>query len=114
MARPRLSRAAATLSGRDLINPGRFRDRPLSNQPPLGDPPAWMKPPVAEQWRALSDELPWLDRSHRAITEIASILLAKLAAGTANIACQNLLRMVLGQLCATPTSRTPNQKQPTG
>jgi len=104
MAPPRKSLAHAYLTGAAAKNPQRYRARrePLVTDP-IGEPPKWMKPDAAEQWRELVPTLPWLNRSHRATVAIASILMAKQAVGAAGIPALQLLRQVLGSLGANPT-----------
>ena len=63
-----------------------------------------MKRAEADQWRDFERRLPWLNRSHRGIAEIASILAAKMAAGELGVPGLNLLRLTLGQLGATPAT----------
>ncbi|AIC27063.1 hypothetical protein IE4771_CH01946 [Rhizobium etli bv. mimosae str. IE4771] len=107
MPRPRQSVAQARASGALYKNSKRYENRaePLVSEP-LGDPPGWMPAEAADAWLDLSHRLPWLNRSHRGITEIASILVARMAAGTLGVPGMNLLRIVLGQMGATPaTSR---------
>jgi hypothetical protein len=108
MPRPRKSLAAARLSGAYDRHPERYRGR---NEPivtdPLGQPPAWLSPAAQAAWRDLDREIPWLNRSHRGIMEIASLLQAKLAAGELGVPGMQLLRQCLNMLCATPTSRVP-------
>jgi hypothetical protein len=57
-----------------------------------------------DAWETFSDELPWLNRSHRALVEIASIARADLISGgpDLNVRSLNLLRQCLGQMGATP------------
>jgi hypothetical protein len=52
----------------------------------------------------LAGQLPWLNRSHRGITQIAAMLVAKMAAGTLGVPGMNLLRITLGQLGASPVT----------
>jgi hypothetical protein len=96
-----MARAIAT--GRVLHDPKRFAGR---NEPestgPLGPPPAWLKTAAADAWTDFDDELPWLNRSHRCIVEIASIARADLASGCADARMAILLRQCLGQMGATP------------
>lgn len=105
MAPPRKSLGAARLSGALYKNPQRYRAReePLVADP-IGPPPDWLTSDQAEAWSDFADCLQWLNRSHRGIVGIASILQAKQAAGSLGIPGMNLLRLVLGQLCATPTT----------
>jgi hypothetical protein len=105
MARPRNSFAAARMSGALYKNPQRYRTRkePLVTDP-IGSPPAWLTDDQADAWNDFADRLPWLNRSHRGIVGIASVLQAKQANGELGVPGMNLLRLVLGQLCATPTT----------
>jgi hypothetical protein len=107
MARARTPLAKAKATGRTIHDPKRFSDRkePVVKDP-LGDPPKYMK--KAEQkeaWRTLASEIPWLNRSHRAIVSIAAEVLGKQIAGDEmNMNSLNLLRLCLSQLGATPVS----------
>jgi hypothetical protein len=59
----------------------------------------------AAAWRTFEAEAPWLNYSHRALAEIASVTRARLAAGQdVGSGALNLLRQCLGQMGATPTS----------
>jgi hypothetical protein len=105
MPRPRTPLAKAKATGRTLHDPGRFKNRkePPPNGP-LGKPPKWMKGPTQiEAWNTFADELPWLNRSHRALVGIASDIRGKLMAGDdLSVNALNLLRLTLGQMGATP------------
>lgn len=105
MAPPRKSKAQAALSGALYKNPQRYRERsePLITAP-LGDPSAWLKPEAAEAWEDFRVRMPWLNKSHRGITELASILQSRMAAGVLGVPGMNLLRLVLGQMGATPAA----------
>jgi len=107
MAPPRKPLAHAKASGALYKNRKRYKNRaePLVSEP-LGDPPDWMLPEAAIAWEDFRQRLPWLNRSHRGIAEIASILVARMAAGTLGVPGMNLLRQCLGSMGATPaTSR---------
>lgn len=105
MAPPRQSLAAARLSGALVKNPQRFRNRTEpAGTGPIGPPPRWLKGGAREAWSEFRHELPWINSSHRAHLAITSILRAKLADGTAGVPALQLLRLCLGQLCATPVT----------
>jgi hypothetical protein len=54
-------------------------------------------------WDTFRDELPWLNRSHRALVEIAATIRARVMTGNdIGVKAMNLLSMCLGQLGATP------------
>jgi hypothetical protein len=74
MARPRVPLIKAEVTGRTTRNPKRFKDRKEpSSQGPLGEAPKWFKTQrQLDAWNTFRDELPWLDRSHRSLIEIAA------------------------------------------
>ncbi len=102
MANHRTPRRKAEIEARDLHDPGRYRNRPDHNLPPIGEPPEWLPQQAGEAWRAMASSIPWLDASHAALLEIAAILRVRVAAGTASIAEMSLLRQCLGSMGATP------------
>lgn len=105
MARPRLSLSQARLTGALSKNPQRYRPRvePAGTEP-IGDPPNWLAPDVAEQFRDLTERQPWLNASHTGIAIIAAYLQARMAQGTLGIPGMQLLRVTLNQMGATPVS----------
>jgi hypothetical protein len=105
MPRPRTPLAKAIATGRVLHDKKRFKDRrEPPSQGPLGKPPKWIKRPTQiEAWNTFADELPWLNRSHRAIVAIASEIHGKLIAGEeVSVNGLNLLRLCLSQMGGTP------------
>jgi hypothetical protein len=70
----------------------------------LGKPPSWMKKvSQVEAWQMFSDELPWLNQSHRSLVEIAASIRARVMMGDdIGIKALNLLRQCLGSMGATP------------
>jgi hypothetical protein len=71
---------------------------------PLGKPPKWIvRKHQLEAWQTFSDEVPWLNHSHRALVGIASEIRGRLIAGEeVSVNGLNLLRLCLGQMGATP------------
>jgi hypothetical protein len=56
-----------------------------------------------EAWKTFAAELPWLNKSHRALVGIASEIRGKLIAGEeVSVNGLNLLRLCLSQMGATP------------
>lgn len=105
MARPRLSLSQARLTGAYSKNPQRYRPRiEPTGMDPIGEPPEWLAPDVAEQFRELTERLPWLNASHVGITVIAAYLQARMAQGALGIPGMQLLRVVLNSMGATPAS----------
>lgn len=85
----------------------------------LGGPPEWMvdtnsrKPATA--WHTLAAEIPWLNRSHRALMEIAAYLRGRLMGGEdVGVQALNLLRQCLGQMGATPADASKAGAKPDG
>ena len=105
MPRPRVPKTKAVATGRVLHDPKRFinRDEPAT-LPPLGDAPKWFKKPSQiEAWDTFREELPWLNRSHRALIGIACEVRSRLIAGEdVGVKALGLLRQCLGQMGATP------------
>jgi hypothetical protein len=103
MPRPRQPTQKAAVAGRDVINPGRFRDRRDPKAPPLGVPPRYFSDHQKMVWSLTADEIPWLNRSHRPLLEIAVTIRARIVAGEdVGVQALNLLRQCLGQMGATP------------
>lgn len=102
MARPRTPTAKAHVEGRHIKNPQRYRrNEPTADA--LGDPPSWLNDTQAAAWRQFAGELPWLNHSHRALVEIASVVRARLQSGDEmGTKALSLLRLCLGSMGATP------------
>ncbi len=108
MARPRLPKAKAEVSGAALINAGRFKDRisPRGTRA-LGEPYKAMSDGQKEAWEEFRAELPWLNSSHRALVQIACVLRARInedpEMGVNALATYSA---VLSKLAATPVDET--------
>jgi hypothetical protein len=91
------------VEGRHTINAGRYkRNEPTAAV--IGDPPSWMAEIQGEAWRDFAAELPWLNRSHRCLLEVACILRARLqSGGDVGTKALSLLRLCLSSLGATPS-----------
>ena len=108
MARPRLPAAKARALGADVVNAGRFKDRKApKGTRPIGKPFAAMTPEQKAAWEEFAAELPWLNSSHRALLQIASVLRARLN-GDADLGVNALqtYSAVLSKLAATPVDET--------
>jgi len=102
LARPRTPIAKARAEGRHLKNPQRYR-RNEPSAAPLGDPPSWLSDAQAAVWHQFAGELPWLNHSHRALVEIASVVRARLQSGEeVGTKAMSLLRLCLSSMGATP------------
>src|SRR3979411_1667100 len=104
MPRPRTPKIKAEITGRVMHDPQRFRNR---NEPNvvgrLGDAPTWMSHEQKTAWETFSDDLPWLNHSHRSLVEIASTVRARVITGEdVGVHALGILRKCLGQLGATP------------
>ncbi|WP_193760668.1 hypothetical protein [Bradyrhizobium yuanmingense] len=102
MPRPRKPAAKALVEGRHIINAGRYkRNEPTADA--IGDPPKWLNEAQAAAWREFAGELPWLNRSHRALLEIACTVRARVQSGAeVGTKALSLLRLCLSSLGATP------------
>jgi hypothetical protein len=97
-------KAKALVSGAALRNPSRYKGRggPL-NPLPLGDPPARLSASEVAVWCELRDSLPWLNRSHRTIVQLACHLAARLDSGKeVGVSAMRALSAILSKLGATP------------
>lgn len=107
MPRPRVPKAKLKATGQDIgTNAANYKDRkepPVKG--PLGKAPRWMKRAgELEAWNTLSDELPWLNHSHRSLVAIASGILGRMIAGEeVGVQALNLFRQCLGSMGATPS-----------
>lgn len=112
MPRHRTPLIKAQTTGRTLRNPQRFKNR---KEPPspgaLGDPPKFFKTDSQrEAWRTFADELPWLNKSHRALVGIACEIRGRQIAGEeVGVKALSLLRMILGSMGATPSDASKVQ-----
>lgn len=102
MSRLRTPSAKARVEGRHLINAGRYkRNEPSADA--LGAPPSWLTEQQAIAWREFAADLPWLNRSHRALVEIACTVRARLQSGAeVGTKALSLLRLCLSSMGATP------------
>ena len=104
MARPRVPKAKAEVTGRTKENPGRFDGR---NEPAVaegvGEPFEWLTDNAKQAWRDLADEIPWLNKSHRSLLGIAANIRGRMMSNEdVGVQAMNLLRQALGQMGATP------------
>lgn len=103
MARPRVPKAKASVSGQAGKNPQRFKDRKEPAAGVLGGPPQWMTKEQGAIWMQFAHEMPWLNGSHRALVEIAVTVRARIVAREeVGVQALNLLRQCLGQMGGTP------------
>lgn len=95
----------ADVTGYSGKHPERFRAKAnaWATDQPVGEPAPWLSPEAQEAWLEFAENLPWLNRSHRAIVGLTAYLAARLRLGTLPDSGANLLRLCLGSLGATPT-----------
>ena len=108
MPQHRTPLAKAQLTGALKNHPERYKDRaePASTAP-LGAAGDWLNGGALDAWERFKSELPWLTESDRAIVGSACVLRARIeAGGELNASEHRELRMILGALGATPTSRS--------
>lgn len=104
MARPRLPRAKAKITGASTKQKARFAERhePIVADG-VGDPPEWMNAQQGAVWKRMSSKIPWLNSSHGYLLGIAVYIQARLENGDeCGVQAMNLLRQALGQMGATP------------
>lgn len=108
MARPRTPKAKAAVTGRDQHDKKRFKGRKEPKvEDDIGGPSSWMTAPQNKVWNQFRAELPWLNGSHRALLEIATVLRTRLTAGEeVGVQALGALRQCLSAMGATPADAT--------
>ena len=104
MARPRLPRLKAEVSGATLTHPGRFKNRrgPKHTQP-VGEPYANMTDAQKSVWLEMAGEMPWLHSSHRTLLRLVCNLVARMDSDAGlGVAATHALSSMLSKLGATP------------
>jgi hypothetical protein len=120
MANHRTPLARAKATGQDLNHATRFKNRKEpANTGPLGPPPHWMKDKNQRgSWKTFRIDIPWLQKSHRALVGIACVARAELMSGREfNVRMATLLRQCLAMMGATPSDASkismPEDETPT-
>lgn len=108
MAKPRLPAAKAKVTGADVKNAGRFKDRKAPKRTrSLGEPYSNMTAEQGLAWELFRAELPWLNSSHRALLQVACVLRARLNADPGiGITALQTYSAILSKLAATPVDET--------
>ena len=106
MPRPRLTNAAAQVTGADLKDPKRHAGRIDPQTGPLGPPPAKLAPDHKAAWIEIAGELPWLCQSDRHLVELASLLQVRIRQPDCPMGVFTQLRLCLSSMGATPVDRS--------
>ena len=108
MARPRIPRAKAAVSGATLKDPQRYRDRGGVAKPrPVGKPYANMTPAQCAAWNELAGEMPWLNSAHRTLLRMTCYLVARLNNDPEfGVSASQTLSSLLSKLGATPVDES--------
>jgi hypothetical protein len=114
MPNPRTPLAKAEATGRTTVNPGRFKNRKEPKSKPLGKASPHLDELERKVWEAFKREVPWLTEADRTVVESACILRAKLWAGSKADTTIGKLLSLLGQIGATPASRSKVHVQDEG
>lgn len=116
MAKHRLPKDRAFISGADTRNPQRFKGRAaIKERRPLGDPPATMPEGQQAYWRECQHNMPWLYSTHRILLRLACSLAARMdKSEPMGINAMQALSSVLSKLGATPVdeSRVNHSEEP--
>ena len=110
----------AEVSGANLKDPGRFKDRKVpKGTRPLGGPYKNMTKSQIENWEEFKSDLPWLNSSHRQILRLACVLTDRVSDPDCSVQAIQALSAVLSKLGATPTDETkinydPGEEDPDG
>jgi hypothetical protein len=106
MPRPRTPTEKVKATGRDVINPARYKNRKERKSRALGKPSTHLSDLEKAVWESFKLELPWLSERDRALVEVACQARACLMERgfKADIAAQ--LRICLSAMGATPADAT--------
>lgn len=103
MARPRLPKSKAAVSGALLHDPKRYAARQgPRNTKPLGEPYPGMTAAQREVWRECQRSLPWLHSAHRVLLRLVCVLAARMEAEDTGPSVHRALAACLSKLGATP------------
>lgn len=108
MANNRLPAQKAEITGAIAKNAGRFKDRKAPPRTrPLGEPYKSMSDAEKQAWFEFSNELPWLNSSHRALLQLACRLRARLNCDPdMGVNAMQAYSAILSKLAATPVDET--------
>lgn len=108
MARSRIPKAKAEVSGATLTHPGRFKDRHSpKGMGALGEPYTRMTEIEREYWAEFAQELPWLHSGHRVLLRLTCQLAARMDSGEEmGVSASQALSSLLSKLGATPVDET--------
>jgi hypothetical protein len=106
MAKPRLPKLKAEVSGAALHDPQRHKDRKAPKQRAIGEPYARMTEAQKIAWEEFKAELPWLTSGHRALLQIACIMRARMDTEDIGVNQIQTYSSILSKLGATPVDET--------
>ena len=107
MAKPRIPKMKAEVTGAALQNPARFEARNDPSVAHLGAPSAYLSEDAKRAWGCFTAELPWLVESDRALLEVASTIRARFWTGDpVGINSLQTFSAILSKLGATPADRS--------
>jgi hypothetical protein len=94
--------AKAKITGAANKNPSRYRGLNSPTLSAIGEPFECMGNAEQVAWHDFVAELPWLNRSHRAIVHLACILRCKVHGGSDGVNYLQVYSATLSKLGATP------------
>lgn len=107
MANARTPVAKARVSGADVKNPGRHKDRSDPKVALLGQAPGHLGKSAKIAWALFKNELPWLAASDGALLEIAARVRGELMDGEdVGVTKLSMYQSVLSKLGASPVDRS--------
>ncbi|UHS61041.1 hypothetical protein HRR99_05695 [Agrobacterium vaccinii] len=121
MARPRTPKAKAAVTGQSSVRKTKFEARaePVI-EGDIGEPFLWLSDNAKQAWRELSEEIPWLNKSHRGVLSVAAKIRGRMMGDVANgetdvgVQAMNLYRQCLGSMGATPADASKAGGKPDG
>ncbi len=107
MPAPRLPLAKAKVTGADIKDPQRFKERKEPSTPALGGPSPFLDEFGIAAWESFRRELPWLAESDRALVEIAASVRGRLLGGEdVGTTALSMLQSILSKMGASPADRS--------
>lgn len=121
MARARTPKAKAAVTGQDVKRRTKFESRTEPEvSEGVGEPFEWLSENAKRAWRELTQEIPWLNYSHRGVLSIAAKLRGRMMGDSSNgetdlgVQGMNLYQVCLGKMGATPADASKAGVKPDG
>lgn len=97
----------AEITGASVVHPERHRNRTAPRLPAVGEPYKSMTDGQKAAWALFQSEIPWLNRSHRALLQLACVWRARMDSDPdIGVSALQAYGSILSKLGATPVDET--------